>query len=116
MKILDCRNVNDKEMLITWEDEHRSLYPYAYLRLNCPCAVCRDEWSGKRIIQEEQIPKTVKPISSIAVGLYGVRFMWNDGHHTGIYGHSFLRGLCLCEKCSSSKKQSGDSCSNESNR
>jgi len=36
-----------------------------------------------------------------AVGLFGIRPTWKDGHNTGIYGLSLLRALCPCEECSS---------------
>ncbi len=35
-----------------------------------------------------------------AVGLFGIRPTWKDGHNTGIYGLSLLRALCLCDECS----------------
>jgi DUF971 family protein len=35
-----------------------------------------------------------------AVGLFGIRPSWKDGHNTGIYGLSLLRALCPCEECS----------------
>jgi DUF971 family protein len=35
-----------------------------------------------------------------AVGLFGIRPTWEDGHNTGIYGLSLLRALCPCEDCS----------------
>jgi DUF971 family protein len=34
-----------------------------------------------------------------AVGLFGLRPYWKDGHNTGIYGLSLLRGLCTCDEC-----------------
>ena len=34
-----------------------------------------------------------------AVGLFGIRPYWKDGHDTGIYGLSLLRAMCPCEEC-----------------
>ena len=34
-----------------------------------------------------------------AVGLFGIRPYWKDGHDTGIYGLSFLRAICPCDEC-----------------
>jgi DUF971 family protein len=34
-----------------------------------------------------------------AVGLFGIRPYWKDGHSTGIYGLSLLRALCPCDAC-----------------
>jgi len=35
------------------------------LRLKCACALCYDEFTGKKIINEEKIPKDVHPTSMI---------------------------------------------------
>src|ERR1700737_3919617 len=32
---------------ITWSDNHVSHYDFAYLRENCPCAMCNDERQKK---------------------------------------------------------------------
>jgi DUF971 family protein len=34
-----------------------------------------------------------------AVGLFGIRPYWKDGHDTGIYGLTMLRAICPCEVC-----------------
>jgi len=34
-----------------------------------------------------------------AVGLFGIRPYWKDGHDAGIYGLSLLRAICPCEEC-----------------
>lgn len=34
-----------------------------------------------------------------AVGLFGLRPAWKDGHNTGIYGLALLRSLCPCAEC-----------------
>ena len=95
----DIRPVGDTEILITWEDAHRSLYTYRDLRLNCPCASCADEWSGRRLITLDRIPENIKSLETASVGNYAIRFVWSDGHRTGIYGFDFLRSICPCPRC-----------------
>ena len=102
---LDFRNVGEEEVLVTWEDGHRSLYSFEYLRLNCPCASCRDEWTGKRLITLDKIQKGIKIRETLPVGRYAYKFKWSDGHDTGIYGVDFLRQICPCEKCQENNKQ-----------
>lgn len=104
---VDVRPVGESELLISWQDGHRSLYPYRFLRLNCPCAGCRDEWSGKRLIVLDKIPEDIKSLEMAPVGRYAIRFRWSDRHETGIYGYDFLRGICPCEACQ--KKKGEDS-------
>ena len=99
MQPLEWRPVGETEIFISWDDSHRSLYPYRYLRLNCPCAACRDEWSGLRLITLDKIPEDIKPLEMVPVGLYAFRFRWNDRHESGIYGFDFLRGICPCDAC-----------------
>lgn len=103
MQALDFYPVGDKELLISWDDGHRSLYRFDYLRLNCPCAACCDEWSGKRLVKLDQIPQNIKIQEFAPVGRYAVRFRWSDGHQTGIYGFEFLRKICPCGACAPQK-------------
>lgn len=37
--------------------------------------------------------------SAELVGNYAVRFVWRDGHDTGIYEFRALRDLCPCDAC-----------------
>ncbi len=101
MKLTDIRPVGETEILLSWEDGHRSLYPYRLLRFLCPCAGCVDEHTGQRTIRKETIAETIRISDFAPVGLYGIKFRWNDGHQTGIYSFDYLRKICPCETCSS---------------
>ncbi len=70
---------------LTWEDGRVDLLPYVYLRGECPCATCRDEWTGEKIIRAEQIRPDLKLEGMEGVGAYAVRFNWNDGHGSGLF-------------------------------
>ena len=107
---------------ITWADGHASHYDFAYLRQECPCAMCNDERMKKAQGQEkdQQLKKenaarvAAAPPSSLllpmykpklaaksahAVGNYALQIDFNDGHATGIYSFDFLRTICPCEEC-----------------
>lgn len=99
MRPEDIRPVGETEVLIHWDDGHRSLYTWHHLRFNCPCATCRDEWTGRRVITEDRIAPDIRAQDIAEVGRYAFRFMWSDQHHTGIYGFDYLRNLCSCEDC-----------------
>jgi len=99
---IDIRPVGSGELLLTWDDEHRSLFSCRYLRYLCPCAQCVDERTGRRLIILEKVPADIHIIKTEAVGLYAVRFQWSDGHSTGIYGFEFLRKNCPCTPCATS--------------
>ena len=88
-----------EKIQILWKDGHESLYSARHLRLNCHCAGCVDEVSGKRILREESVPEDVYPLSIHPVGRYAYQFLWSDGHSTGIYSFDHLRKLCQCSTC-----------------
>ncbi len=99
MQPIDIRQVGEKEILILWQDGHRSLYSVYFLRCACQCSDCVDEATGRKKLITDQIPKGIKPLKMIAVGRYAIRFEWSDGHSSGIYPFEYLRELCPCKKC-----------------
>jgi DUF971 family protein len=95
---------------ITWGDGHRSEYPLKYLRTSCPCATCRQEREEARQNPFRMIPAGPRPeslkVSHIeGVGQYGLKFVWNDGHSTGIYTLEHLRELCPCDACAAQRTE-----------
>ena len=107
MKPIDIRPVGEGELLIAWDDQHRSLYGCDYLRANCHCAGCMDEMTGARIVKASAIPKDIHVLKMETVGNYAVRFKWSDGHETGIYSFDLLRALCPCPVCTRNPQISG---------
>ncbi len=81
------------KLVIGWDDQVRTESPFRELRLQCPCAGCVEEWSGKRTIDPATIPADVHPLSIEAVGNYALSITWSDGHSTGIYSWATLRAL-----------------------
>lgn len=95
---------------IDWADGHRSDYPLALLRDNCPCASCTGSEGGvpqkTNYTNEDKNPfQMYKPRLKMEnceeVGEYALRIYWNDGHKTGIYSFRHLRDLCPCAVCAS---------------
>ena len=84
---------------ITWNDGHFSVYPSWYLRENCPCANCVEEFTGIRKLRKGSIPSGLERVNVEPVGNYALQFEWSDGHSTGIYTFEFLRQLCPCHQC-----------------
>ena len=97
-----------RELRIRWQDGHESVYAFDLLRTECPCALCNDRRSkppapagpslmvlSGPVVRAGEIQVTeAKP-----VGRYALNFVWSDGHDSGIYTYSFLRGLCPCQTC-----------------
>jgi DUF971 family protein len=108
---------------ITWADGHASHYGFAYLREECPCAMCNDERMKKAQGQEKdmQLKKEHAPLaaaapalssplipmfkpklaakSAHAVGNYALQIDFNDGHTAGIFSFDYLRTICPCQEC-----------------
>lgn len=78
---------------IEWKDGHRSLYPVRELRIGCRCANCVEEFTGRPLLREEDVPQDVRPARIAPVGRYGIQISWTDGHDTGIYTYEYLRSL-----------------------
>ena len=98
---------SDTTLLIVWNDGHESLYLYEDLRNACPCASCsgsgksgrKGKSSFKRTIPIGADSTNIRPNEIEDIGLYAIRFKWNDRHETGIYTFDYLRELCTCDEC-----------------
>jgi len=93
---------------IVWADGHGSHYDFAYLREQCPCAMCDDERRKKEnLAHVDSGPGAVLPLfkprptarAAKAVGNYALQIDFSDGHTTGIYSYDYLRTICPCEVC-----------------
>lgn len=78
---------------IGWEDGLTGRVPYQRVRAACPCAFCRDEWTGERLLDPATIRADLQLTSLEPVGNYAVRPNWNDGHSAGLLTWDLLRGL-----------------------
>jgi DUF971 family protein len=85
---------------IRWRDGHVSDFPPRLLRIQCRCAGCVDEFTGRPILRPEDVPADVYPLAIHYVGRYALQFDWSDGHSTGIFPFEFLRRICPCHECS----------------
>lgn len=92
--------VAEKEFKIEWTDGHSSVFPARHLRASCPCAGCRDEWSGKPLLDPAAIPSDLGLKDARLVGNYAIQFAFTDGHSTGLYTFDLLRKICPCPDCS----------------
>jgi DUF971 family protein len=82
---------SDSVLAIKWSDESESKYTAAELRRVCPCASCRDEWTGEKILDEQQISDDLTFTAMSIVGRYALNFVFSDNHDTGIFSFEYLR-------------------------
>ncbi len=92
-------NEDASQLRIEWADGHVSDYSPRYLRLQCRCAACVDEMTGRPRLDPRAVPADVYPLNIQYVGRYAIRIDWSDGHTTGIYPYELLRKICPCEDC-----------------
>jgi DUF971 family protein len=83
----------DQILELVWADDRFDRLPYRYLRGECPCATCRDEWTGDRILDPSTIRSDLKLEGMEPIGSYAVRLVWNDGHSSGLFSWENLRRL-----------------------
>jgi DUF971 family protein len=84
---------SDQILELTWADGRVDRLPYHYLRNECPCASCRDEWTGERILDPASVRPDLRLDGMETIGNYAVRLGWNDGHSSGLYTWEFLEVL-----------------------
>lgn len=82
-----------RQLEIGWPDGPISRFPLKFLRCECPCASCVNEFTGKRMINPEDIAEDVHPVNIQFSGNYALKITWSDGHDSGIYSWDRLREL-----------------------
>ena len=95
-----------QKLVIAWNDEHTSEYSFSLLRNGCPCAECRGGHANMRSDPDpvifdlpDQDISAHRLRNMEMVGTYAMTFLWEDGHHFGIYTWNYLRLLCPCPEC-----------------
>jgi DUF971 family protein len=86
----------DRDLIrIRWSDGATTYYTREGLRGWCPCAACQGH-GGERNFVAVDDPK----LSGVeGVGRYAIRFMWEDGHSTGMYPYSYLLEIADFPEC-----------------
>ncbi len=82
---------SDSEITIDWSDGTSSTYFAPALRRSCPCAACIDEWTGKKMLDDNKIPDDLTLKQITIVGRYALNFHFSDGHDTGIFSFKLLK-------------------------
>ncbi|MBI6629550.1 P-loop NTPase [Pontibaca salina] len=80
-------------LTIRWPNDHIQTIDARDLRLSCRCASCRDEISGKNLLEPENVPMDVVPTKIWSVGNYALGIAFSDGHGSGIYTFPALREI-----------------------
>ena len=76
---------------VTWTDARVDPISYFLLRGECPCAACRNEWTGERMLDPKSIRPDLKLVGMENIGTYAIQLSWNDGHSSGLFSWDTLR-------------------------
>lgn len=87
------RRRDARTLSVLWQDGHRDDFDVRDLRLDCHCAVCIHETSGRALLDPKSVPPDITPRVISSVGNYAITFKWSDGHGTGIYSFEHLRAI-----------------------
>jgi len=84
-----------RSVTIRWSDGRTTVYSYHGLRGWCPCASCQGHSSDTRFIDTDN----PRPTGHEGIGRYALRFLWADGHSTGMYSYEWLRDIADLPEC-----------------
>jgi DUF971 family protein len=76
---------------VTFDDGKRFSLPVEYLRVFSPSAEVRGHGPGQEVLQVGKRDVAIQSIDP--VGVYAVKFVFSDGHDTGIYSWDYLHEL-----------------------
>lgn len=86
---VDAKLVRPDLLAIAWSDGRTLTYPVPFLRSQCPCAECVDEWTGEVKVSEPQFAGTT--LATLRqVGRYAFAITFSDRHGSGIYTYERL--------------------------
>lgn len=78
---------------ITWKEGHVDRLGLKFLRCECTCAGCVDEFTGVRLLDPDTIPEDVAVTKMQLAGNYALKITWSDDHDTGLYTWERLEHL-----------------------
>jgi DUF971 family protein len=81
----DLRASREQGVLTVCWGERQADFPFVFLRGQCECAHCVNEWTGEKILDPGAIPRDIAVERMELVGGYAVRIHWSDGHNSGLF-------------------------------
>jgi len=90
----NIRALQSEQILeVSWPEGRVERFPYHQLRSECPCAACRNEWTGERMLDPKSIRPDLKLEGMENIGTYAIQLAWNDGHSSGLFTWETLRAI-----------------------
>ena len=83
----------DGRLGFEWNDGTRGACAVRDLRLACPCALCVDEHTGEKLLDDSTVPADIALVKVQSIGRYAAGLTFSDGHNSGIYPYDKLYNL-----------------------
>lgn len=77
-----------------WGDGQPRQVPFHAVRVDCRCAYCVDEHTGRRLLDPASVPADITVTNLELVGNYAIRIHWSDNHASGLFTWPHLRDIC----------------------
>ncbi|MDP1880419.1 MAG: DUF971 domain-containing protein [Parachlamydiaceae bacterium] len=84
---------DDFHFSIEWDDGMVQKFRLSELQRICSCANCKDEITGKSILNANSIHHDVRATVVRSVGRYGIQIQFTSGCSFGIYSLEELRQM-----------------------
>jgi len=84
---------NEKNITLTWSNQIKKTIENKKLRTNCHCAVCINEMTGQKTLQDKDIPDDIKATVIKPIGNYALSITWTDGHSSGLFSYKMINEL-----------------------
>lgn len=78
---------------VHWSETDVSRLTLQKVRQSCQCAACVDEFTGRQILDPKSVPANIQPNDVSLTGNYALKFVWSDGHDSGLFTWTHLRKL-----------------------
>ena len=91
--ICKIKQKNRHWFTIEWSDGKISDYRLSDVQRMCTCANCRDERTGKSLIDPSSIDDDLEALRIVNVGKYALKIFYTKGCSKGIYPFQLLRAL-----------------------
>ena len=82
-------------VLITFSDTTQAKLDFAYLRANSPSAEHKGHGHVAIVSRQQCEDRDVNIIEAEPIGNYAIKFVFDDGHRTGLYTWAYLYALAV---------------------
>jgi ATP-binding protein involved in chromosome partitioning len=82
-----------KTITLKWNNGRVWKVDNKQLRASCQCAMCINEMTGAKMLDESKIRPDIAATQISPLGNYAIGVTWNDGHSSGIYPYLSIEQL-----------------------